>query len=72
MEGDRNAAARPQGDAWLRLAAVAGNELQPVALHHHGQDDLGLQKGEGVADAGARPGAERQVGIARPVLGALR
>ncbi len=60
-------ALRAQGDArGDRHGDVDG--LQFVRLEDHGQGQDGLQHREVLADAGPRPAAEREPGVARPVL----
>src|SRR5262245_23888913 len=42
------------------LDRVAGRESHPIALRDGGDNDLGFRKRKAVADADARPAAERQ------------
>jgi hypothetical protein len=67
-----DAVARPQRDERPRFDGRAGCEAQTIALRQRRQHEMRFDHRELVADALARPGAERQVGELRPGGRALR
>ena len=55
----------------VELDAVARIELDAVLAHDHREDDLRLHHREVIPDARARAAAEREIRVARALLGAL-
>ncbi len=55
----------------MRFNRLAGHQVQPVALHDHGDDQGRLHEREVVANAQARAASEREVGEPRTSVAAL-
>ena len=58
----------PKRDRRQELERLAGLDLQAISPGDRGQDKHGLHHGEVVADADARPVAEREIGATRQPL----
>src|SRR5581483_10614694 len=60
-EGHEEPVARPQGDPWVQYHALAGDQIQSVALRNGREGELRLHHGEPVPNALARTAAEGEV-----------
>src|ERR1700730_15923237 len=71
LKGDGKAVTGPKGDQGLGLYGVPRGHEEPESLGDRGQDQLGLDGREALANALSRPAAEREEGERMASLGRL-
>lgn len=72
LHGHGQPAAHPQREHGLRDHARAGRQLQAQLPHDQRDDEYGFEHAQAVAHAEPRPGAERDVGVPRPLRRRVR